>query len=179
MFGLQVDYRELVHDTIHFLMRKPDVVVLLVPHVFGPPTHAESDAVVCARIYDELQAQYGDRLCFTRRNYNQNEIKHIIGRCDFFIGSRMHACIAALSQCIPAVAIAYSRKFSGVMRTIGAESLVADPREMNKQRILTIIDEAFAHRNELREQLERKMPLVKASVFNLLNDIHEQCASGI
>ena len=38
--------------------------------------------------------------------YDQHAIKSIIGRCDFFIGSRMHACIAALSQKIPTAAVA-------------------------------------------------------------------------
>ena len=42
----------------------------------------------------------------------------------------MHACIAALSQTVPAVAIAYSRKFLGVMETIGVEDIVVDPQCM-------------------------------------------------
>jgi polysaccharide pyruvyl transferase WcaK-like protein len=171
MFGLQVDYRELVYDTIHHFMKKSNVVVLLVPHVFGPPTHAESDAVVCEKIYHELKTPYNDRLFFVSGNYNQNEIKYIIGLCEFFVGSRMHACIAALSQFIPAVTIAYSDKFIGVMQTIGVDHLVADPRKMNQQEIMNIIDWAFAQRDSLRERLSLKMPQVKERVLNLFNEI--------
>ena len=46
-------------------------------------------------------------------------MKYLIGQCDFFVGSRMHSCIAAVSQCVPAVSIAYSDKFIGVMATLG------------------------------------------------------------
>jgi polysaccharide pyruvyl transferase WcaK-like protein len=172
MFGLQIDYRELVYEIIHHLMRTSNVVVMLVPHVFGPPEHVESDAVVCAKVYHELKAQYNHRLFFTNGNYNQSEIKYIIGLCDFFIGSRMHACIAALSQTIPAVAIAYSDKFTGVMQTIGVDDLVADPRKIDKHELTHLITKAFEQRDAFRAQLSMKMPQVKERVLNLFNEIN-------
>jgi polysaccharide pyruvyl transferase WcaK-like protein len=177
MFGLKVDYKTLVYDVLDLFMSKPGVVVLLVPHVFGAPDHAESDAAVCEKIYQELQPQYEQKLFLARGRYSQNEIKHIIGLCDFFVGSRMHACIAALSQSIPAVAIAYSKKFSGVMQTIGMESLVADPRLMGKEEILRHLEEAYARRNLLRERLRQKMPEVKNTVLNLFAEIKASAPS--
>ena len=171
MFGLKVDYRELVYDLIDFLIREKNVIVLLVPHVFGAQEHLESDSVVCEKIYDELKNKYKDKIYLTRGSYNQNEIKYIIGLCDFFIGSRMHACIAALSQNIPSVAIAYSRKFFGVMQSIGTESLVADPRILGKEEIFNIIDEVYEHRDSVSEQLKQTMPQVKKTVLNLFRDI--------
>jgi polysaccharide pyruvyl transferase WcaK-like protein len=173
MFGLKADYQKLVYAILELLMQKPEAAVVLVPHVFGAATLQESDASVCEKIYDELKTQYKNRLFFARGGYNQNEIKHIIGFCDFFIGSRMHACIAALSQNIPAVAIAYSKKFWGVMQTIGVEALVADPREMENAAILRHVDEAYERRGEWRAQLQHTVPQVKATVLNLFADIAE------
>jgi polysaccharide pyruvyl transferase WcaK-like protein len=175
MFGLKVDYKLLVYDVIERLTRKPDVVILLVPHVFGSIEHRESDAVVSEKIYNELKARYPGKLFFAAGRYNQNEIKHVIGLCDFFIGSRMHACIAALSQAIPAVAIAYSKKFFGVMQTIGFESLVADPRRMGKEEIISLIEEAYERRALLKTQLEQKMAEVKKAVLNLFAEINSFC----
>ncbi len=172
MFGLQIEYNELIGDIIHFLMRKPDVVILLVPHVFGSSEHVESDAVVCEKVYNDLKTKYQGRLFFAAGNYNQNEIKYIIGQCDFFIGSRMHACIAALSQFIPAVAISYSNKFLGVMQTIGVDELVADPRRMNKKEIMNVVTRTFEQRDYLRLQLSLKIPQVKARVLNLFKEIN-------
>lgn len=170
MFGLKIDYRELIYTLIDRLMQKKNVMVILVPHVFGSPEHIESDSVVCAKIHDELKTKYKDRLFGARGYYNQNGIKYIIGLCDFFIGSRMHACIAALSQNIPAVAIAYSKKFFGVLQTIGAESLVADPRTMEKEEILSIIDKAYENRISLKEKLQKTIPQVKETVLNLFGE---------
>ena len=94
-------------------------------------------------------------------------MKHIIGQCDFFLGSRMHACIAALSQTVPAVAIAYSRKFLGVMETIGVEDIVVDPQSMTADEILHAIARIYQHKDELHRRLASKMPEVKDGVFSL------------
>lgn len=82
--------------------------MLLTPHVFG--THGESDSVVCERLLEELNGKYKDSLGLVRGSYNQSEIKQVIGMCDFFLGARMRACIAAASRNVPVVPIAYSGK---------------------------------------------------------------------
>ncbi|MFQ5788619.1 MAG: polysaccharide pyruvyl transferase family protein, partial [Thermodesulfobacteriota bacterium] len=123
-FGLKVDYRGFIFNLIDFLIMRKNAVVLLVPHVFGGSNDLESDSVVCEEIFEKSRLKYKDKLFLTRGNYNYSELKYIIGLCDFFIGSRMHSCIAALSQEVPAVAFAYSNKFHGVMDSIGLTELV-------------------------------------------------------
>jgi polysaccharide pyruvyl transferase WcaK-like protein len=48
-----------------------------------------------------------------------SQAKSYIASMDFFMGARMHACIAAFSSGVPVVPMAYSRKFSGLFGTIG------------------------------------------------------------
>jgi polysaccharide pyruvyl transferase WcaK-like protein len=172
MFGLKINYGKFINSLIDFLIQKKNVNVLLVPHVFGAGINSESDSIVCQKIYNKLKTKYKDKLFVINGKYNLNEIKYIIGRCNFFIGSRMHACIAALSQNIPAISIAYSKKFFGVMQTISVESLVADPREMGEEEILNIINKAYEHRDLLREKLEQKIPEVKETILALFDDIY-------
>jgi colanic acid/amylovoran biosynthesis protein len=170
MFGLRLDYKRLTYRLIDFLVREKKAMVLLVPHVFGTEEGSESDALVCKKLYEELRPRYGNNIAYVAGTYDQSEIKHVIGSCDFFIGARMHACIAALSQNIPAVAIAYSDKFIGVMETVGVESLVADARKMDEDAILKLIDEAYEQRNEIHNALELKMPQVKTQALDLFCD---------
>lgn len=171
MFGLRIDYRKLIYDVIEHLINQKNATILLVPHVFGTNKHAESDSAVCELIYAELKQKYQNKLYMVRGNYDQSEIKYIIGLCDLFIGARMHACIAALSQNIPVVAIAYSRKFIGVLQTINAGSSVADPRELESEDILAIIDRVYEQRASIQRQLERTMPTVKEAVLRLFSEI--------
>ena len=54
MFGIQEDYRRLIHDLIDFLVRKRCTHVMLVPHVFGTGEDSESDVIACNKIYEEM-----------------------------------------------------------------------------------------------------------------------------
>ncbi len=172
MFGLRTDYRVLVKEIIDFLITRKKASVLLVPHVFGSEG-TESDSVVCSLLYSELKAKYGPAISCLTGNYDQGEIKHVIGSCDFFIGSRMHSCIAAISQCVPAVPVAYSRKFMGVMESVGVDSYVADPCSLEAGAILDIIDKAFEDRVAIAEKLRAQMPAVKEKVLALFREIQE------
>lgn len=176
MFGLMPDYRRLVLHLIDFFVSEKGAVVLLTPHVFG--TCGESDSPACEELYEDLKGKYQGRLGLVRGSYNQSEIKHIIGRCDFFVGSRMHACIAAVSQNVPAVSIAYSDKFIGVMETVGIEDLVADARKLDEAAILRLVGEAYERRALIRRQLEQKIPQIKERVFGLFREIAEAANSA-
>jgi polysaccharide pyruvyl transferase WcaK-like protein len=172
-FGLKTDYRLLVEKLIDYLIHTKDARVVLIPHVFGEEENSESDQTVCEAIYRNLKSKYEARLYLARGKYDQSEIKYIIGLCDFFIGSRMHACIAALSQGIPTVPVAYSKKFIGVMETIGVESYVADARTMDVHEILHKVDRTWTDKDSIRQHLKSKMPEVKARVLNLFREIDD------
>jgi len=167
MFALKIDYSELVRSLVRYLIEEKNAMVLLVPHVFG--TVQESDMSAATRFFDELTGRYGEDLLLVSGNYDQNEIKYIIGQCNYFIGSRMHACIAALSQNIPAVGIAYSRKFAGVMQSIGVVDLVADPRKNTIIEILELIGRTLDARDEWTRLLSERMPFIKRTVLHILD----------
>ncbi len=168
-FGLKCDYRLLIDRLIAQFIEKDGSDVILVPHVFG--VSGESDVTATARAYDGLKNKYTGRLFRLDGSYSPGEIKYIIGLCDFFVGARMHACIAALSQSVPAVGIAYSRKFFGVLQSIGVEQLVADPRRLTIEEILDVVGRAYSERGSTKEFLQRTMPGVHAKTLSVLDDI--------
>jgi colanic acid/amylovoran biosynthesis protein len=169
MFGLRSDYQKLIRRLIEQLIVQHGAEVLLVPHVFGDSE--ESDTSVCAKLFDELRQKYPGKLGFVRGQYDQGEIKYVIGTCDFFLGARMHACIAALSQGVPAVAVAYSDKFIGVLDTIGMKDAVADPRYMNETEMVEFVERLYRGRASLKQRLERKIPEVRQNVLGLFSNL--------
>lgn len=174
MFGLGVDYKTLIVNLIEFLIVKKRASVMLIPHVLG--FDGEGDSLACGTVYEGLKDRYPGRIGLIRADYDQydqSEMKHVIGGCDFFIGSRMHACIGAVSQNVPSVSIAYSDKFAGVMGSVGVGSIVADPRRMGQEEILRIVGETFDARAGIREQLAQTMPHVKETVLGLFSEIEE------
>lgn len=83
----------------------------------------------------------------------------------------MHACIAALSQNVPTVSIAYSSKFIGVMQTIDVPDLVADPRVLEKAQVVKFIEDVFEQKTRIQGHLEKTIPHVKETILNLFDDM--------
>jgi colanic acid/amylovoran biosynthesis protein len=176
MFGLKAAYDAVVSRLIEFLISKRSATVLLIPHVFGSGN--ESDSSACEIIFEKLRNKYQGKIGLVRGAGNYGEIKHVIGQCDFFVGARMHACIGALSQNIPAISIAYSDKFIGVMETIGFQDLVVDPRKLDEDEIVRAVDEVFARRALVRQALEETMPMVKEAIHSVLLDLEVPGTGG-
>jgi len=169
MFGLKTNYPELIYDVVDYLMKDEKVLVLLVPHVLAPSRTVEDDPNACRQLYEKLIDKYPGRIFLTQGKYDHNNIKYIIGLCDFFIGSRMHACIAALSQSIPAVGIAYSKKFNGVFESIGLGDCVADAYQCgDNAELLSIVKAAFEKRGQTRKHLDEVVPKIKAEIMEML-----------
>lgn len=171
MFGLAVDYGALVRRLIAYLIEEKSARVLLIPHVFGNGASVESDTGACEAIFEELKGRYAGRIGVVRGRYQHDEIKHVIGQCEFFVGARMHACIAALSQQVPTVCVAYSDKFAGMMEAIGLTEAVIDPRRMEMEQMLWVVDEAYGKRRSLRARLEEIIPLVRQTIRSALADV--------
>ncbi len=168
-FGLKVDYATLVERIVERLIAERGVDVLLVPHVFSGD--AECDLAAAATLHERLQARCGAQLFRIRERHDQHQIKHVIGGCEFFIGSRMHACIGALSQCIPAVGLAYSDKFAGVFESVGAGALVIDPRRTTIDEACAQVLRAYDERAHSRARLRAAMPGIRSGVLTLLDDV--------
>jgi polysaccharide pyruvyl transferase WcaK-like protein len=165
-FGIQFDYREFTLSLIKRLMERTDAHILLVPHVTAPGGEA-GEVALSRKVAKSINGQYRNRLHLVAQQYDQSDIKGLIGLCGFFIGSRMHTCIAALSQDIPTIGLAYSDKFKGVFQSIGVDHCVIDMREKNQEETMDAIVEAFEKRDSIVETLKKTIPEVKKKVSDV------------
>lgn len=150
MFGLKMEYREFAAKVALALLRDSAAHLLFVPHTFDVPSN---DTAACADVIASLPESCRSRVHLVCGEYDQSEIKGIIGLCGFFVGSRMHACIAALSQGIPTVAIAYSRKFVGVFESAGVGDAVIDGRRVDADEAVRMVLAKYAERDDVASVL--------------------------
>ena len=66
----------------------------------------------------------------------------------------MHACIAALSQGVPCVGVAYSMKFAGVFESIGAGEWVVEARDLSTEEAVNRTMECWKKSAAFRPELE-------------------------
>ncbi len=164
MFGLRLDYREFVQKLAQRFLGETPAHLLLVPHTFAPKGHVESDPEACRAVFEALRSEYRERIHLLEGAYDPFEIKGIIGGCDFFVGSRMHACIAAVSQGIPTVGVAYSKKFRGIFQSVGMENMVLDARSLDTNEGISKVMQLFERRRETGRMLSRNIPKVHAEL---------------
>jgi colanic acid/amylovoran biosynthesis protein len=155
MFQLKLIYKEFLKELAGMLLKDHLVRILLIPHTFAPQGSVESDTDASNALIATMSDLDNKRCHLVKGEYDQNEIKGIIGTCDFFIGSRMHSCIAGLSQGIPTIGVAYSKKFHGVFETVGASDWVIDARNMASESALSKIADHFENREGMRVILEK------------------------
>ncbi|MGA2786459.1 MAG: polysaccharide pyruvyl transferase family protein [Verrucomicrobiota bacterium] len=172
-FGLRVNYREMIRDLVKFFVGQ-GAQVLLVPHVLGKPESLESDIAACDQVFRDFSRSSGGQLHNLRMPLDHHQLKWVIGQCDFFLGSRMHACIAAISEAVPAIGLAYSRKFKGVFSTLGVEDLVVDLTNVDLDGVAALVENRFRNRHDVKARLESAVPKIRSTVL----DLFKNCGSN-
>lgn len=169
--NLKSDYRQLIYDLIEHFVVTHRAEVVFIPYVFGATAKGECDVMAGRRIFRGVKHKLYEHLHFIDGAFDEYEMRALMGRCDFFIGSRVEACIAALSQGIPTTVLAYSQRSCAVFASAGLENVVLDMEALDEKAILEHVDHAYRHREELRAHLESKIPTFRASVMDLLKQI--------
>ncbi|MFZ5519250.1 MAG: polysaccharide pyruvyl transferase family protein [Candidatus Zhuqueibacterota bacterium] len=162
MFHLNFNYKIFLQQLIEAFLEIENCEILLIPHAFAKPGNVNSDPEACQQIFENnLQAHVG-KIHLVNGKYNQNEIKGIIKLCDFFIGTRMHACIAAMSMGIPTISVAYSGKFKGVFESIGLGEWVVDARKETLASSLDFVMDKFMHRTQHLDDIRQRIDEAKS-----------------
>lgn len=115
-------------------LNKEGHTILLVPHVMERNPN-NNDLVTCEELHSRLANPSQTRVLSGM--FTAKQFKGIIGLTKCLIGARTHATIASISQAVPTVSVAYSRKAYGIMAdvfgkelggslTIPADALCAD-----------------------------------------------------
>ena len=141
MFGLRLDYPALVRAILARFQARGDCEIHLVGHVIGWTRGGVEDDFAAS----QTLAQEIPGLHLAPAFATPSEAKGYIAGLDFFMGARMHACIAALSAGVPVVPMAYSPKFAGLFGALGYGHTV-DCTALDAGAVLARIEAAFENR---------------------------------
>lgn len=173
MFGLNMNYRDFIIRLLERLLNETSCRILLVPHTFGKPGNVNSDPVASREALESLPDPLKSRVHMLEKKIDQNHIKGVISQCDFFIGSRMHSCIAALSQGVPTVGVAYSKKFIGVFNSIGLGEMVVDARAFDTESALDEVISRYSSREDVAVRLSEPVAEAKKTVLKTFDELFD------
>lgn len=163
-FGLNFDYREFIEKTI-IQLKKSNAEIHLIPHVIDMAENSYDDDY---KKQKELSQRYDVVLAPAFRNPIQ--AKSYIATMDFFIGSRMHSTIAALSCGVPTLPVSYSRKFEGLFESIDYPYIIHGNSD-SLAVALDKVENALNRLLDIKEKVVKSQEKVKGIINEFYNDI--------
>ena len=145
------NYRALVAH----ILETTDRDIALIPHVVWDHN---DDRIPLGQLYEEFR---DTGRVFMVEDQNCMQLKDIISGCEFFVGARTHATIAAYSTCVPTLVVGYSVKARGIARDLfGSEEGYVLPVQQlrNSGELTDAFHGLYSRKEEIREYLSNMMP---------------------
>ena len=143
-------YPELIDKLIcHF--RNLGHTIYLIPHsyCFESPEPNNDDLVACRSAYQNLKDKTNVEV--VDRDLIAPELKYVISKMKFFIGTRMHANFAAIYTNVPVFGLSYSYKFAGAFNANGLDGYkqTATINNLEKECIEEVINKVDRYYKEV------------------------------
>ena len=140
-FKLTADYDRYVDEVLKYLITNGYEV-----HLIG---HVAADY----QVNKELKKRYPEVILAPEFD-NPIDAKSYISGMDLFIGSRMHATIAALTSNTPVIPVAYSRKFKGLFDSV-EYPYVVDLQTLDTETAMKQIEDRIEKYKETKKATEQ------------------------
>jgi colanic acid/amylovoran biosynthesis protein len=158
-FGQQSRYEDAIEAAIRDFLRSQDGRVVLFSQVQGP-TKDEDDRVPARRVVTKL----GDlerRVVLIDGWLRARVLKAAYGQMDFFLGTRLHSNIFALTEGVPVIAIGYQYKTRGIMQMMGLEQWTIDIEQVDSDGLVCLLRRAWKEREHTQEHIRRVLPQMR------------------
>lgn len=130
--------------------------VVFIPQVTST-SHNDDDRVAAHDIFSKMQER--QFVYVLDKKYSHHEIKSIYAGLDYLIGTRFHSVIFSLTSLVPAIAIEYEHKTSGIMHDLGLDDWVINIEDVTTVRVQKLITKLLDNEESYRKNLKTKLPL--------------------
>lgn len=144
------------------LIKKYNAQIYLFPQVIGPGPKND-DRIISLKIIDTLNSK---NIHFYNEDLSPSLLKSRISQMDFFVGTRMHANIGALSSNIPTLVISYSHKSEGILSLYKLEKYSIKIEQLSLNKLKIKFEELFINRDKIRSQLRTRNQFIKDELLN-------------
>lgn len=161
----EMQYQAII-DLINYILKKTKYSICLLPHV---TTESCNDLDILKKIDRKFRNE--ERVYLEKGDYNCNELKYIISKCQMAIIARTHASIAAYSTEVPTLVIGYSVKSKGIAQDIfgSYKDYVLANEDITTESLIEKFDYLNNNLNKIKEILKNKMPEYREKAKNIFN----------
>ena len=145
-------------------LTKEGYFVLLIPHSlrFDSRSRHNNDLFTVRSIYELVQEK--ENCCCVMKDYNARQFRALVSLADFFIASRFHTMISALSQKIPLNVYGWGyHKYIEVMREFDLLDFVYNYDSLEVEQMISNFENLRRNRESVVGKIEAHLPTVKKS----------------
>lgn len=175
-------------EVARYLLEELKVNILLFSHTNGfelPPNFR----LKCGRDFDILNQflqvllkkypQYREKICLIDEPLLPSDIKYVIAQLDILVTGRVHASVAAVSQCVPTIfleydsRVIYSDKMTGFSNIVDMQKYVCKPGDATaiKEKVSLCLGNICEEKTILKERIEE----VKVQAKKIFEEIRNVC----
>jgi colanic acid/amylovoran biosynthesis protein len=151
----QAAYETAIAELIRVIAAKPNYRVVVIPQVTSTEQR-DDDREAGARIARLLEP--ADNIVFLSERFTHEQIVSVYASLDYLVGTRFHSVIFALLSGVPAIAIEYEHKTSGIMLDLGLERWVVPIEDVTADRLTGLFAALLRDQKAYREQLAKVIP---------------------
>lgn len=163
--GINKDYIEIMSKFINEL-NDNKYKTILIPHSIRADTNKpkNNDLPICKKIYSKINKKDN---WLINEDISASELKYLIGKCDYFVGSRFHSMIASLSMGVPTLVCGWSHKYEEVLDTFELEEYAFDYRNISVNIFLDKFNILTKNKSEIKSKIkERSDEVMKSALVN-------------
>jgi colanic acid/amylovoran biosynthesis protein len=151
----QQRYQDACVQMIDHVIERHDADVVFIPQVtaklIGDDDRSVSRAVLGG-------VHHEDRVHLIEDDVDHHQVKAMYADLDLLVGTRFHSVIFALTSSVPAVAIEYEHKTSGIMADLELDKWVIKMEDVTGSRLIACVDDLMAQTDAYRAQLDLLLP---------------------
>jgi len=158
-----INHAEIFGGFINYLIDK-GFFVILIPHSYKP--HSKRRHNNDAQTIEEISNFIGDKKSFytVTKDYDCKQLRVLIGMTDYYIASRFHSMISALSTEVPVLVFGWGKqKYVEVMKEFELEDYAFDYHDLEVNIMIKQFEKLVENGELVKENIRCNFPKVYAS----------------
>lgn len=169
---MNIDYIDINAKFINYLIEQ-NYRVLMVPHSLRLNTDKlqNNDMPVIKRIIKKVPKAQTSQIRVVEEDLNSQQLRYIIGKCDFFVASRFHGMIASVSMKVPVLVYGWGHKYTELLDEFGLSQYVFDCSAIKLEHMVNNFLNLVKNENQVRLALSDNLPQVVKNAEEQINEI--------
>jgi colanic acid/amylovoran biosynthesis protein len=170
----QEKYEREIAKFTDYITSKFNMYVVFIPQV-TVHLFEDDDRIVGNKIYQQIKRKGSVKVL--NESYSHYELKAIYQNLDYLVGTRFHSVIFSLTSYVPAIAIEYEHKTSGIMKDLELAEWVIKIEDANSELLLNKFNKLIENRKQYLSTLNANLPsyIKKAeATMILVKDAYEK-----